>query len=152
MSQVFASSHQDCWIISPSNKYSGLISFRIDWFELLAVKGILKCLFLHKNLKASVLWHSTFFMLQFSHVYMTTGKIIVLTIWSFVGQVMSLLFNMQSSFLIAFLPRSKHPLLSWLQSPSAAVILEPKKIKSATASTFPPCLFAMKWWDQIPWS
>ena len=120
------------------------------WFPLgltglssLLSKGFSSAFSCTKNLKASVLWHSAFFTLQFSHAYMTTGKNIVLTIWSFVGQVMSLLFNMQSSFLIAFLPRSKDPLISWLQSPSAAVILKPKKIKSATASTFLPLLFAI---------
>ena len=112
--------------ISPSSKYSGLISFRIDWFDLLAAQGTLKSLLQHSS-KASILWHSAFFMVQFSHLYMTTGKNIALTIWTFVGKVMSLLFNMLSRFVIAFLPRSKHFLISWLQSPSA-VILEPKKI------------------------
>ena len=130
--------------ISPYNEYSGLISIWIDWFDLLAVQGTLKSLLQHRSSKVSILWHSAFFMVQFSHSYMTTGKAIALIRWTFVGKVMSLLFNMQSSFLIAFLPRSKDPLISWLQSPSAAVILEPKKIKSATASTFLPLLFAMK--------
>ena len=93
--------------ISPSNEYSGLISFRIDWFDLLAVQGTLKSLLPHHNLKASVLQHSVFFMVQFSHLFMTTGKIIALTIWTFVSKVVSLLFNTVSWFVIAFLPRSK---------------------------------------------
>ena len=115
--------------ISPPNEYSGLISFRIDRFNLLAVQGTLKSLLQHHSSKASVLWHSAFFMVQLSHPYMTTGKTIALTRWTFVGKVMSLLFNMLSRLVIAFLPRSKCLLISWLQSPSA-VILEPKKIKS----------------------
>ena len=92
--------------ISPSNEYSGLISFRIDWFDLLAVQGTLKSLHQHHSSKASVLWHSAFFMVQLAHTYMTTGKTIVLTRWTFVGKVMSLLLNMLSRFVIAFLPRS----------------------------------------------
>ena len=133
--------------ISPSNEYSGLISFRIDWFDFLAVQGNLKSLLQHHSLKASIfsaqpsLWSN-------SYLYMTTGKTIALTIWTFVGKVMSLLFNMLSRFVIAFLPRSKHLLISWLQSPSA-VILEPKKRKFVTVSTF-PLLFAMKRWDRMP--
>ena len=114
--------------ISPSNEYLGLISFRIDWFDLLAVQGTLKNFFLHHSLKASFLWCSAFFMVQLSHPYMTIGKSIALTTQSFVGKVMSLIFNMLSRFVIAFLPRSKLLLISWLQSPTA-VILEPKKIK-----------------------
>ena len=110
--------------ISPSNEYLGLISFRIDWFDLLAVQGTLKSLLQHRNLKASILRHSAFFMVQLSHLYMTTGKAIALTIWTFAGKVMSLLFNMLSRLVIAFLPRSKFLLISWLQSPST-VILEP---------------------------
>ena len=113
--------------ISPSSEYSGLISFRIDWFDLLAVQRILKSLLQHYSSKASILQCSTFFMVQLSHPHTTTGKTVALTRWTFVGKVMSLLFNMLSSFVIAFLPRSKHLLISWLQSPSA-VILEPKKI------------------------
>ena len=109
--------------IGPSNEYSGLISFR---FDLLAVQGILKSLPQHHNSKAPILRCSAFFTVQFSHPYMTTGKTIVLIRWTFVCKVMSLLFNMLSGFVIAFLPRSKHLLISWLQSPSA-VILEPKK-------------------------
>ena len=126
--------------ISPSNKYSGLIAFRTDCFDLLAVQGTLKSLLQHHNLKASILQCSAFFMVQLSHPYMTAGKTIALTRQIFVGKVMSLLFNMLSRLVIAFLPRSKRLLISWLQSPSA-VILEPPKIKSVTASTFSP-LFA----------
>ena len=129
--------------ISPSNEYSALLSFRIDWFHLLAVQQTLKCLLKYYNLKASILWHSDFFMVQLSHLYMTTGKTRALTIRTFAGKVTSLLFNTLSKFVIAFLPRSKHLLISCLQSPSR-VILEPKKIKSVTVSTF-PYLSAMKW-------
>ena len=110
--------------ISPSNEYSGLISFRIDWFDLLAVQGTLKNLLQHYNSKASILCHSAFFRVHPSHLHMTTGKTIALTIQTFVGKVMSLLFNMLPRLIIAFLPRSKHLLISWLQSPFA-VILEP---------------------------
>ena len=110
--------------ISSSNEYSVFISFRIDWFDLLAVQETLKSLLQHHNLKASVLWHSAILMVQLSHPYMTTGKTIALTIWTFVGKVMFLLFNTLSRFIIAFLPRSKYLLISWLQSPSA-VILKP---------------------------
>ena len=102
--------------ISPSKEYSVLISFRIDWFDLLAVQGTLKSLLQHHSSKASILQHSAFFMVQLSHPYMTTGKTIALTIWTFVGKVISLLFNMLSRFVIAFLPRSKCLLISWLQS------------------------------------
>ena len=136
--------------ISPSNEYSGLISFRVDWFYLLAVQRTLKNIFQCPSSKASVLHHSAFFMVQLSYPYMTTGKMIALTRWTFVGKVMSVLFNMLFMFVIAFLPRSKCLLISWLQSPSAAV-LEPKKIKSLTVSIVSH-LFAMKWWDQMPWS
>ena len=122
--------------ISPSNDYSGLISFRIDWFDL-AIQGTLKSLIQHHNLKASILQHSAFFMIQLSHLYMTTGKTIALTRWTFVGKVMFLLFNVLSRFVIAFLPSRKCLLISWLQLPSA-VILEPKKTKSVTASIFLP--------------
>ena len=100
--------------ISPSNEYVGLISFGIDWFDLLAVQGTLKSLLQHHSSKASILWHSAFIMVQLSHPYMTTGKTVTLTIWTFLGKVMSLLFNMLSRFVIAFLPRSRHPLISWL--------------------------------------
>ena len=111
--------------ISPSNEYSELISFRIDWFDLLAVQGTLKSLLQHHNWKALIFWHSAFFIVLLSHAYMTTGKTMALTRRTFVSKVMSLLFNMLSRFVIAFLPRSKHLLISWLQSPSA-VILEPQ--------------------------
>ena len=119
---------------SPSNKYSGLISFRMDWLDLLAVQGTLKSLLQHHSSKASILQRSAFFKVQLSHPYMTTGKTIALTRWTFVGKVMSLLFNMLSRLVITFLPRSKCLLISWLQSLSA-VILEPPKIKSLTVST-----------------
>ena len=110
--------------ISPSNEYSGLISFRMDWLDLLAVHRTLRSLLQHHSSKASILQHSAFFIAQLSHPYITTGKIIALARWTFVGKVMSLIFNMLSKFIIAFLPRSKYLLISWLQS-SSAVILEP---------------------------
>ena len=125
--------------ISLSNEYSGLISFRIDWFDFLAVHGILKSLLQHHSSKASILLHSAFFIVQLSHSYMTTGKTIALTRWTLVSKVMSLLFNMLSSLVKTFLLRSKHLLISWLQSPSA-VILEPKKIKSVTDSIVSPSI------------
>ena len=115
--------------ISPSNDYSGLISFRTDWLDRLAVQRTLKSLLWHHSSKASVLWCSAFFMVWLSHLFMTTGKTIALTKWNFFGKVMSLYFNMLSRWVITFLPRGKHLLISWLQSPSA-VILEPKKIVS----------------------
>ena len=127
--------------ISPSNEYSGLISFRIDWFDL-TVQGTLKSLLQHHSSKVSILRRSAFFIVQLSHPYMTTGKTIALTRWTFVGKEKSLLFNMLSEFVIAFLLRSKCLLISWLQSPSA-VILAPPKIASVTVSLFPH-LFAMK--------
>ena len=119
-----------------ASEYSGLISFKIDWLDVLAVQGTLKCLLQHHNSKASILWCSAFFMVQLSHPYISTGKTIALTIWTFVGKVMSLLFNTLARFIIAFLPRSKCLLISWLQSHSAA-ILEHKKIKLITVSIFP---------------
>ena len=122
--------------INPSNEYSGLISFRTDWFDLLAVQGTLKSL-QHHSSKASVLRCLAFFIVQLSHPYMTTGKTIALTRWTFVGKVMSLLFNMLSRLVIAFLSRSKRLLISWLQSPYT-VILESKKIKSVTVSIVSP--------------
>ena len=132
-----------CWSfsfsISPSNEYSGLISFRTDWLDLLAVQGTLKSLLQHHTSKASILQRSAFFTVQLSHPYMTTGKTIALTRWSFVGKVMSLLFNRLSRLVIVFLPRSKRLLISWLHSPSA-VILEPRKIKSATVSIVSPSI------------
>ena len=135
--------------ICPSNEYLGLISFRMDWLDLCAVQGTLR-VFSNTTVQKHFLQQSAFFMVQLSHPYTTTGKTIALTRWTFVGKVMSLLFNMLSRFVIAFLPRNKRLSISWVQSPSA-VILEPKKIKSATVSTVPH-LFAMKWWDQMPWS
>ena len=113
--------------ISPSNDYSGLISFRMDWLDLLAVQGTLKSLLQHHNSKASILWSSAFFIVQLSHPYLTTGKNIALTRWTFVDKVMSLLFNMLSRLVITFLPVSKHLLISWLQSPSAVILEPPKK-------------------------
>ena len=124
--------------INPSNEYSGLISFRMDWLDLLAVQETLKHLLQHHSSEASILWHSAFFMVQFSHSYVTIGKTIALTIWIFVGKVMFLLFNMLSRLVIAF-PRTKCLLISWLQSPSA-VILKPPKINSATVSTVTPTI------------
>ena len=117
--------------ISPSNEYSGLISFKIDWFDLLEVQGTLKSPLQHHSSKASILWHSGFFIVQLPHLYLTTGKTIALTRRTFDGKVMTLLFNMLSRLVIVFLPRRRCLLISWLQSPSA-VILEPKKIKSVT--------------------
>ena len=125
--------------ISPSNEYSGLISFRMDWLDLLAVQGTLKSLLQHYSSKASILLHSAFFIVQLSHPYMTTGKTIALTRQTFVGKVMSLLLNMLSRLIITFLPRSKCLLISWLQSPSA-VIVEPPKIKSDTVSIVSPSI------------
>ena len=119
--------------ISPSNEHPGLISFRMDWLDLLAGQGTLKSLLQHHSSKASILQHSAFFIVQLSHPYMTTGKIIALTRRTFDDKVISLLFNMLSWLAITFLPRSKHLLISWLQSPSA-VILETQKIKSVTVS------------------
>ena len=125
--------------ISPSNEHPGLISFRMDWLDLLGVQGTLKSLVHPHNFKASVLWHSAFLMVQLSHPYMTTGKTIDLTRWTFVGKEMFLLFNILSRLVTAFLPRSKHLLISWLQSPSA-VILKPKKIKSVIVSIVSPSI------------
>ena len=120
--------------VSPSNEHPGLISYRMNWLDLLAVQGTLKSPLQHHSSKASILLCSAFFIVQLSHPYMTTGKTIALTTQTFVDKVMSLLFNMLSGLVIASLPRSRHLLISWLQSPSA-VILEPRKIKSATVST-----------------
>ena len=136
--------------ISPFSEYSGLISFRIDWLDLPEVQGTLKSLVQHHSSKASVLWHWAFFIVHLSHPHMTMGKTIALTRWTFVGKVMSMLLNMLSKLVITFLPRSKHLLISWLQS-SSAVILEPKKQSLPVFPLFPR-LFAMKWWDQMPWS
>ena len=125
--------------ISPSNEYSGLISFSVDWFDLLAVQGTLKILLQHHSSKASVLQHSAFFMIQLSHSYMTGGKTIALTMWTFVSKMISLLFKTLSRFNTAILPRSKHLLISWLQSLST-FILEPKKMKSDTVCAFFPSI------------
>ena len=125
--------------ISPSNEYSGLISFRMDWLHLLVVQGTLKSLLQRYSSKASILQHSAFFTVQLSHPYMTTVKAIALTRQTFVGKVMFLLFNMLSRLVITFLPKSKRLLITWLQSPSA-VILEPKKMKSDTDSTVSPSI------------
>ena len=122
----------------------------MDWLDLLAVQGILKSLLHHHSSKTSILPHSAFFMVQLLYPSMTTGKTIALIRWTFVGKVMPLLFNMLSRLVITFLPRSKHLLISWLQSPSA-VILEPKKWSLTLFPLFPH-LFAMKWWDPMPWS
>ena len=128
--------------ISPSNEHPGLISLRMDWLDLLAVEGTLKNLVQHHSSKASILWCSSFFIVQLSHPYMTTGKTIALTRWTFVDKIMSLLFNMLSRLVVTFLPRSKHLLISWLQSLSE-VILVPRKLKSTTVSTASH-LFAIK--------
>ena len=128
--------------ISPSNEYSGLISFRMDWFDLLDVQGTLKNFLQHHNSKVSILQHSAFFLVQISHLYMTTEKAIALTLQTFFSKMMSLFFNMLSSLVIAFLPRSKCILISWLQSPSA-VVLELKKIKSVTVSTISSSTYAV---------
>ena len=135
---------------SPSNEYLVLIFFRTDWFNLLAVQGTLKSLLQHHSSTASFIQPSTFFIVQLSHPYMTTGKTIALSIWTFVSKVISLLFNTLSRFVIALLPRSKYLLISWLQSPSE-VILESQKIKSVTVSTVCPsiCHEMMGW---MPWS
>ena len=125
--------------ISPSSEYSGLISFRMGWLDLLAVQGTLKSLLQHHRSKASILRHSAFFIVQLSHPYTTTGKTIALTRRTFVGKVMSLLFNMLCRLVVTFLPRSKHLLISWLQSPSV-VILEPRKTKSLTVSIVSPSI------------
>ena len=142
MSQLFTLSGQvlDFSLnISPSNEHSGLISFRMDWLDLFAAQGPLKSLLQHRSSKASILWRSAFLIVQLSHPYMTTGKTIGLTKWTFADRVMSLLFNMLSRLIITFFPRNKHLLISWLQSPSA-VILEHRKIKSDTVSTVSPSI------------
>ena len=123
---VSDSASNEYWIRHPSNEYSGLISFRMDWLDLLAVQGTLKSLLQCHSSKASILWCSAFFMVQLSHPYMTPGKAIALTRWTFVGKVISLLFNMLSKLVITFLPRSKNLLISRLQSPSAVILKPPK--------------------------
>ena len=125
--------------INPSNEYKGLISFRIDWLDLPVIQGTLKSLLQHHSSKASILQHSAFFIVHLSHPHLTTGKTTALTRQTFVGKVMSLLFNMLSRLVIAFRPRSKHLLISWLQSPSA-LTLHPKKIKSVTVSIVSPSI------------
>ena len=146
MSRLFAIRWPKCWSvsfsISPSNEYSGLISFRTDWFHFLAVQRTLESLLQHHNSKVSILQRSAFFMIQLSHPYMTTGKTIFLTRWAFVGKIMSLLFHMLSRMVIAFLPRSKYFVISGLQSP-LAMILEPPKLVSLCFHCFLR-LFAMK--------
>ena len=136
--------------ITPSKEHPGLISFRMDWLDLLAVQGTLKSLLQHHSSKASILWHSAFFTVQLSHPYMTSGKTIALTRQTFVGKVMSLILNILSRLVITFLPRRNRLLISWLQS-SSAVIWEPKKIKSDTVSTVSPSISRERW-DQMPWS
>ena len=143
MSQLSASGSHKYWSfsfnISPSNEHPGLVSFRMDWLDLLAVQGTLKSLLRHHSSKASILRNSVFFIVQLSHPYVTTGKTIALTRRTFVGKVMSLLLDMLSRLVTTFLPKSKRLLISWLQSPSA-VILEPPKIKSDTVSTVSPSI------------
>ena len=135
--------------ISPSNEHPGLISFRMDWLDLLAVQGTLKSLLQHHSSKASILWHSAFFIVQLSHPYMTTGKNTALTRQTFVGKVMSLLFNMLSRLVITFLPRSKR-----LNIMAAITICSDFGVQENSLTLFPlpPHLFPMKWWDQMPWS
>ena len=141
MNRLFAFKWPKYWSfsISPSNEYSGLISFRMDWLDLLAVQGTLKSLLQHHSSKASILQRSAFFVVQLSHPYVTTGKTIALTRWTFVGKMISLLFNMLFRLVIGFLPRNKCLLISWLQSPSA-VILVTKRIKSVTVSIVYPSI------------
>ena len=143
MSRFFPSGGQKYWSfrlsISPSSEYSGLISFRMDWLDLLEVQGTLKSLLQHHSSKASILRRSAFFIVQLSYAYMTTGKTIALTRQTFVGKVMSLFLNTLSRLVRTFFPRSKRHLISWLQSPSA-VILEPRKIKSDTVSSVSPSI------------
>ena len=137
------------FIISPANEHPGLISFRMDWLDLLTVQGTLKCLLQHHSSKALILWHSAFFIVKLSHSYMTTGKTIAWTRQTFVGKVWSLLFNMLSRLVTTFLPRSMHLLISWLHS-SSTVILEPTKIKSATVSTVSPSIcYEVMWQDAM---
>ena len=141
-----------CWSfnISPSNGYSRFISFRIDWYDLLAIQENVKSLLQHYTSKAIILWCSAFFMIQFSHLYMTAGKTVALTIRTFFCHVMSLLFNMLCRFVIVFLPRSQVS-FNFLAISLSTVIVQPKKIKSVAASTLSR-LFSMKWWDWLPWS
>ena len=150
--QWVSSSHQVAKVLEfqlQHQSFQWIFSLRIDWLDLLAVQGTLRSL-QHNSSKASILRRSAFFIVQLSQPYMTTEKTKALTRQNFVGKVMSLLFNMLSRLVIAFLPRSKHLLISWQQSPSA-VILEPRKISLSLFPLFPH-LFTMNWWDQIPWS
>ena len=139
--------------ISPSNEYPGLVSFRMDWLDLLAVQGTLKSLLQHHSSKASILWHSALLIVQLSPPYVTTGKTIALTRQTFADKVMSLLFNMLSRLVITFLPRSNCLLISWLQSPPAVILHTPppKKKKSATISTISPSI-CHEVMDRMPWS
>ena len=137
MSQLFAKYWSFSFNICPSNEHPGLISFRMDWLDLLAVQGTLKSLPQHHSSKPSILRHSAFFTVQLSHPYMTTGKTIALTRWTLVGKVMSLLLNMLSRLVLTFLPRSKHLLISWLQSPSAVIFGAPKNKFPLFAHLFP---------------
>ena len=148
IAQVFLEYWSFSFSISPSNDYSGMIFFRMDWLDLPAIQGTLKSLLQHHNSKASILWRSAFFIVQLSHPYMTTGKTTALTRQTLVGKVMSLLFNMLCSLDIDFLPRSKHLLTSWLHWPSP-VILEPPKIKSLTISIVSPSVLNNQW-NNIP--
>ena len=161
---IFASVWPKYWSfsfsISPSSEHPGLISFRMDWLDLFSVQGTLKSLLQHHSSKTSILWRSAFFTVQLLYPYMTTGKTIALTRQTFVGKVMSLLFNMLSRLIITFLPRSKRLLISWLQSPSA-VILEPPKIKSDTVSTVSPSIshevmgpdaMILVFWSLVGWA
>ena len=153
MSHLFSWGDQStgwCFSIIPSEEIPGLISFRMDWLNLLAVQGTLKSLLRHRSSKASILRRSAFFTIQLSYPYMTTGKTIALTRWTLVCKVMSLLLNMLSRLVIIFLPRSKRLLISWLQSPSA-VILELKKIRSDTVSTVSPSI-SHEVMGPMPWS
>ena len=150
MSQLFTSDGKNIksFSISPSNEYSELISYRLDWCDLLAAQGTLKSLLQHHSSKASILWLSAFFMVQLSHPYMIKGKTIALTRRTFVGKAKSLLLNILSRLVITFLPRSKGLLISWLQSPSE-VILELKKIKSVTVSIVSPSV-GHECWECMP--
>ena len=140
MRQFFPSGGQS-FSISPSNEYSGLISFRMDWLDLFVFQGTLKSLLQHHSLKASILQCSAFFIVQLSHLYTNTGKIIALTRWTFAGKVMSMLFNMLSRLVITYLPRSKCVFISWLQSPTICSDFgAPPQIKSLTVSTVSPSI------------
>ena len=138
--------------ISPSNEYSRLVSFMIDWLELLAVQGILKSLLQHNSSKSSILWHSAFLIVHLTHPYKTTGKTKALIRQTFVGKVMSLLFNMLSRLVLAFLPRIKCLKISWLQSPTAVILEIQPPQKSLSLFPLFPNPFAVKWWAQMPWS